>query len=181
MLEIIVPGVEGWDESKQEFVDTTPPTKLELEHSLVSLHNWESKWRKAFFSKQEKTPEETLDYIKMMTLTKDVNPDVYTRLTRENIDAINKYIEAPMSAVSFPKERQGTVRNETVTAELVYYWMITLQIPSEYRWWHINSLIALIRVCNIKNQPPKKTSSRDLASRYAAINEAQKKRFNTRG
>lgn len=182
MLEITIPGIEGWDEKEQIFVDAVPAQTIELEHSLVSLRMWESKWCKAFHSKQEKTSEETLDYIKMMTLTKNVDPSVYSRLTKENIDAINKYIEAPMTATYFPNEKKGTVRNETVTAELMYYWMIALQIPVEVcEKWHVNSLIALIRVCNMKNQPPKKTSSRDLASRYSAINEANKKRLNTRG
>ena len=137
MLQIIVPGDEFWDESKQEFVVTKEQT-LQLEHSLVSLSKWESKWRKSFFSKQEKTTEETIDYIKFMTLTKNVDPDIYSRLSMENVNQINEYIENPMTATTFPKETsKGKINGETVTAELVYYWMIALNIPFECQKWHL--------------------------------------------
>ena len=186
MLEITIPArkpVELWDEEKQEFV-YTPAAKavtLCLEHSLISLSKWESKWCKPFLSKQEKTYEETLDYVKCMTLTKGVNDEVYYRLTRENIETINKYIEAPMTATYFSKERGGKANNEVITNELIYYWMIALTIPVEFEKWHLNRLLTLIRVCNIKNQPPKKMSKRDIMSRNAALNAARKKKLNTNG
>lgn len=181
MLQIIVPGDEFWDEDKQEFVVTKEQT-LQLEHSLVSLSKWESKWRKSFFSKQEKTTEETIDYIKFMTLTKNVDPEVYSRLSMENIGQINDYIENPMTATTFPKETsKGKINGDTVTAELVYYWMIALNIPFECQKWHLNRLLTLIRVCEVKNQPPKKMSKRDVMSRNAALNAARKKKLNTSG
>lgn len=180
MLQITVPASESWDESKQEFVNTKEQT-LQLEHSLVSLSKWESKWCKSFFSKKEKTSEETLDYIKFMTLTQNVNPAVYANLTNENVKQINDYIEAPMTATYFPKEEKGRVNNEVVTAELIYYWMIALNIPFECQKWHLNRLLTLIRVCNVKNQPPKKMSKSAIMSRNAALNAARRKSLNTKG
>lgn len=181
MLQITIPAVEGWDEAKQEFVPAKKEQTLQLEHSLVSLRKWESKWCKAFLSKQEKTYEETLDYIRCMTLTQNVDPEVYTRLTRENIEAINAYIEAPMTATYFSEQGRGRTSSEQTTAELIYYWMISLNIPVEFQKWHLNSLLALIKVCNIKNQPPKKMSKRAIMSRNAALNEARRKQYNTTG
>lgn len=181
MLRITVPiSPEGWDEVKGEFVEPKTQT-LQLEHSLVSLSKWESKWCKPFLSSNEKTAEETLDYIKCMTLTQNVDPDVYNHLTAKNIEEINQYIYAPMTATTFSEDKRGKGSREVVTSELVYYWMIALNIPFECQKWHLNRLLTLIRVCNIKNTPPKKMSKRDIMSRNAALNEARRKRLNTTG
>jgi hypothetical protein len=180
MLRITIPAVEQWDERKQEFVTTTEQT-LQLEHSLVSLSKWESKWCKAFLTKQEKTFEETLDYIKCMTITQNVNPEVYNYLTNENIEEINKYIEAPMTATYFSDDKTVKPSREQITAELIYYWMIALNIPFECQKWHLNRLLTLIKVCSIKNQPPKKRSRKEIMSRNAALNAARRKRLNTKG
>lgn len=180
MLQIHIPARELWDEAKNEFIYTKECT-LQLEHSLISLSKWESKWCKAFFSKQEKSYEETIDYIKCMTLTPNVKDDVYLALTKENILAINQYIEAPMTATYFSKDKHGGGSHEQVTAELIYYWMIALTIPFECQKWHLNRLLTLIRVCNIKNQPPKKMSKRDIMSRNSALNAARRKQMNTKG
>ena len=181
MLKITIPASEQWDDSKQEFVYTKERT-LELEHSLVSLSKWESKWCKPFSSRDNKTYEETIDYIKCMTLNSNVDPNVYTCLTNENIKQINEYIEAPMTATWFSKEQHGgRSSNEQITSELIYYWMIALGIPFECQKWHLNRLLTLIKVCNIKNQPPKKMSKREIMSRNAALNAARRKQHNTRG
>ena len=180
MLRITIPAVELFDERTQEFVTTKEQT-LQLEHSLVSLSKWESKWCKPFFSKVEKTNEETIDYIKCMTLTQNVPEKVYNYLTPDNITKINEYIGAPMTATTFFEDGNASLNRETVTAELIYYWMIALQIPWECQKWHINRLMTLIKVCNIKNSPPKKRSKSSIASQYAAINAARKKQLNTRG
>ena len=103
MLQITIPPMEKWDESKNEFIQTKAQT-LQLEHSLVSLSKWESKWKKIFLSEKEKTYEETLDYVKCMTLTQNVDPEVYHNLTQENIDAINKYIDDKMTATYFTED-----------------------------------------------------------------------------
>jgi hypothetical protein len=180
MLQITVPARELWDETKNEFIYTKTCT-LQLEHSLISLSKWESKWCKAFYSRQEKSYEETIDYIKCMTLTPNVKDEVYLALTKENIKQITDYIEAPMTATYFSQDKHSGMSREQVTAELIYYWMIALTIPFECQKWHLNRLLTLIRVCNIKNQPPKKMSKRDLMSRNAALNAARRKQMNTKG
>lgn len=181
MLHLTIPAREYWDERHNEFVQTKEQT-LQLEHSLVSLSKWESKWCKSFFSKQSKSYEETVDYIKCMTLTQNVKPEVYHNLTRANIDEINQYIEAPMTATHINSDdKKGSINNETVTSELIYYWMIALNIPFECQKWHINRLLTLIKVCNIKNQPPKKMSKSAIMSRNAALNAARRKQLNTNG
>lgn len=180
MLQLTIPASEQWDERKQEFVFVKEQT-LQLEHSLVSLSKWESKWHKAFLTKKEKTYEETLDYIKCMTLTQNVDPATYNNLTKENIDQINKYIEDPMTASYIHDDDSGKSSNETVTSELIYYWMIALTIPVKFEKWHLNRLLTLIKICNIKNQPPKKRSRREIMSRNAALNAARRKALNTKG
>ena len=180
MLKITIPSAELWDEDKEEFVYTKEQT-LQLEHSLVSLSKWESKWCKAFLSKHEKTFEETVDYIKCMTLTQNVNSDVYQYLTNKNIAEINRYIEAPMTATYFSDDKIGKTSREQVTSELIYYWMVALNIPFECQKWHLNRLLTLVKVCNIKNQPPKKRSRKEILSRNAALNAARRKQLNTRG
>lgn len=181
MLRLVVPiSPEGWDEIKNEFVE--PKTQvLNLEHSLVSISKWESKWCRPFLSKAEMSVEEVLDYVKCMTLTQNVDPDVYNHLTSEHIDKVRDYISAPMTATVITEDKNGKGSREIVTAELIYYWMIALQIPFECQKWHLNRLLTLVKVCNIKNQPPKKRSQRELMSRNTALNAARKKQLNTRG
>ena len=181
MLTITVPiSPEGWDETKQEFIEPKSQI-LQLEHSLISLSKWESKWQKPFYSKKEMTDEEALDYIKCMTLNKTVDPDVYNHLTRENIDDVMKYIGNPMTATTFRKDDKNNNSREVITSELIYYWMIASNIPFECQKWHLNRLITLIRVCSIKNTPPKKMSKREIMSRNAALNAARRKQLNSKG
>ena len=180
MLQITIPAVEQWDESAQEFVYSKAQT-IQLEHSLISLSKWESKWHKPFLSKTEKTTEETIDYIRCMTLTQNVKPEVYSNLSVENILQVNEYIENPMTATTFVENRDGKRSREIITAELIYYWMISLNVPVEFEKWHLNRLLTLIRVCNIKNQPPKKRSRREIMSQNASLNAARKQQLNTNG
>lgn len=181
MLQILVPiSPEGWDEVKQEFVE--PKTKeLQLEHSLISISKWESKWHKAFLSKTDKTEEEIFDYIKCMTLTPNVDPAVFDHLTTANINAIKKYIDDPMSATVIISQNNKGTSHETVTSELIYYWMIALNIPPEYQKWHLNRLLKLIEVCNVKNTPPKKRSKSAILRDNAALNAARRKKLGTKG
>ena len=180
MLRITVPATELWDESKEMFISIKECT-LQLEHSLVSLSKWESKWCKPFLSKQKMTLEETLDYIRCMTLTQNVPPETYYALTDGNLTEINAYIEAPMTALRLPKEQKGTLNRETITSELIYYWMITLNIPIEFQKWHLNKLLALVKLCNLKNAPPKKMGKEELMRRNAELNAARRAQFNSKG
>ena len=183
MLQITVPQGEFFDEVNQRFVYTKEQT-LQLEHSLLSLSKWESKWKKPFSDpKTQKTLEEQLDYVRCMTLTKNVDPHVYMSLTRNQIKQINEYIDDPMTATTFSEDKRKPKRpnKQIITAEILYYDMIAYNIPFECEKWHLNRLITLIRVCNIKNNPPKPRSKKELRNSYAALNAARRKRHNTKG
>ena len=180
MLRITVPAQEMWDEEKEEFVYGDEVT-LELEHSLVSLSKWESKHHKAFLTKKEKTPEEHLDYIKCMTLTEDVPDEVYARLTQENIDQIVAYIEDPMSATYYFDDKKQTGSRDVMTAEYIYYCMFANGIPLDFENRHLNKLIAIIKMCGLKNSPPKKMSKSDIANRHRQINAANRAKYHTKG
>lgn len=180
MLTITIPGTELWDEAKEEFIVIKPQT-LQLEHSLVSLSKWESKWCKPFLANKDKTIEETLDYIKCMTITQNVKPEVYNYLSNSNITEVNRYIDAPMTATSFNDPQNKKPNREIITAEIIYYWMISFNIPFECQKWHLNRLLALIRVCNIKNSPQKKMSKSEIMRRNAELNALRKKQLNTNG
>jgi hypothetical protein len=181
MLQVTVPATEQFNEITNEFVTTKAQT-LQLEHSLISLSKWESKWNKAFLSNRvEKTTEEMIDYVRCMTITPNVNPDIYYCLSHENVAAVNAYIEAPMTATVFGPDVEKTAQKETITSELIYYWMIANNIPFECQKWHLNRLITLIRVCSIKNTPPKKVGKREIMNRNAALNAARRKKMNSKG
>ncbi|MBQ8829687.1 MAG: hypothetical protein IJ022_06310 [Burkholderiaceae bacterium] len=180
MLRITIPAIEKWDERKQEFISTKEQT-LQLEHSLVSLSKWESKWCKPFLAKKDMTNEEAIDYIRCMTLTQNVNPEIYDNIPNDVIEQVSSYINAPMTATWFAEDKGGRSNSETVTSELIYYWMIALNIPFKCEKWHLNRLLTLIRVCNIKNTPPKKMSKRALMSRNAALNASRRQQFNSKG
>ena len=156
MLQITIPAMNDlWDERNQQFL-SIKETTIQLEHSLLSISKWESKWNKSFINTKDKTEDELIDYIKCMTITKNVDPNIYVCLTAENIQEIVNYINAPMTATTI--RDTGKSNHEIVTSELIYYWMISLNIPVKFEKWHLNRLITLIRVCSIKNQPAKKMS-----------------------
>ncbi len=187
MLKINIPdsiGIEYYNEEKQEFITLSSikgHDNIQLEHSLISLHKWEKKWKKPFLSKESKTDEETLDYIKCMTITQNVDPLVYTIIPNEVMQKIRDYIDDPMTATTFRDEKNGRPNKEILTAELIYYYMIALNIPIEFQKWHLNSLTTLIKVCSIKNQPEKKMSKRELINRNKSLNAARRAQLNTRG
>lgn len=182
MLIVNVPGGELWNESKQEFIQTKP-IRLQMEHSLVSISKWEAKWRVPFLDdKFEPTPEQTLDYVKCMTITQNVPDEVFLALPPKVMLEISEYIKSPMSATTFYDEKtEKAGKKEIVTSELIYYWMVALQIPMECEKWHIHRLLNLIKICNIKNNPDKKMSKKETMARNRAINEANKARFHSKG
>lgn len=191
MLTITIPansGTEYYDEAKNEFVSIgklNKPVTLHLEHSLVSVSKWEAKWHKPFLgtgrkSDKEKTREEIKDYIKCMTLDKNVPDVAYDCLTNANISEIEAYITNPMTATTFGAEQQKG-RREIVTSELIYYWMVALNINFECEKWHLNRLLTLIRICNIMNQPKKKVSQKDQVARYAQMNKERRARMKSSG
>ena len=175
MLPIVVKGRELFDERTETFIETKDTT-LHLEHSLMSLAKWESKWHKPFLDeKTEKTNEEMKDYIRCMTITQNVDPMVYESLTQKNIKEIRDDIDDPMTATWFNDKKPTQGRKKPVTAELIYYWMITLEIPFECEKWHLNRLLTLIRVCNIEGSPKSKMSKTDIMKQNAMLNAQRKK------
>lgn len=180
MLKILIPAVEGYVEAEQTFTEVEKEVVITLEHSLVSLSKWESKWCVPFLSKNEKTALEKLDYVKCMTVTQGLDDAVYFRLTAANFQAIQEYIDLPMTATTISDIR-GPKNREIVTAEIIYYWMVTFTIPFECQKWHLNRLLMLINVCSIKQQDPKKMRGAALNRHNTALNDARRAELGTRG
>lgn len=179
MLQITIPESEFYDTTTQKFY-TVKAVSLTLEHSLLSLSKWESKWHKPFISKEKKTREELLDYISCMLICKPSRFSPKT-LTEAQFSEITKYIDEPMTATKFSNRPGGSSR-EIVTNEIIYHWMIAYQIPFECQKWHLNRLLTLIKVCSIKNAPPgKKMGRQALISRNASLNAQRKQTLNTNG
>lgn len=179
MLEIDIDKFELFDERTSTFTKAGP-AKLQLEHSLISISKWESKWEKPFLSSEEKTNEELLDYIKDMTINKNVDPTVYLGLNQTHMEAINRYISAKMTATWFNDSNRSASKT-IVTSERIYYWMIALNIPFECQKWHLNRLITLIRVCSVENSPKKKLSKNELLRQNQALNAQRRRLYNSKG
>lgn len=184
MLTVTIPDYEGFNNETQEFI-TVKGATLQLEHSLISLKKWEQKWHIPFLDKKtQKTNEQTLDYIRCMTITPNVNEDVYKIIPNNVMKEITDYIDNPMTATWFNDNKTigaQSKKGEVVTAEIIYYWMIALGIPVEFQKWHINSLLTLIRVVNIKNQPDKKMGQKEWASQRSALNAARRAKRHSAG
>jgi len=180
MLRIIIEGDEVYNEKDNSF-ETVGDVVLDLEHSLISVSKWESKYNKPFLSSVDKTSEEIFGYLQAMIVTDGVDPDVLYRCSQKNIDLIQQYIDSSQSATTFGQmpERRGP--GEVITSELVYYWMVAFNIPFECEHWHINRLFALIRICNIKNSKPKKMSRTEIAMRNRDLNAKRRAELNTKG
>ena len=178
---IHVPEQEFFNNEDQTFLNLKETT-FKIEHSLVAIAKWESKWHVAFLDdKVQKTNEMIIDYIKCMTISQNVDPRIYDHLPPETIKEINDYIGDPMTATTFSGSNNGPGGGEFITNELVYYWMIASNIPLECEKWHFNRLMTLIRVCSEKNSPGKKMNQRDILKQNRALNEARKRAMNTRG
>ena len=174
MLPILISGHEFYNESTGEFIDVKD-TLLKLEHSLVSVSKWEEHYKKPFLTEDAKTKEETIFYIKCMTINNNVNELVYELFTAEQIESINRYIQDNRTATWFTeRDNESGVNREQITSELIYYWMIIYNIPQEYQKWHLSRLMALIRICNIKNSPNKKMSEQETLDYYRRIKDQRR-------
>lgn len=182
MLHIVIPDAELYDENNNEFV-IRKGASLTMEHSLLSLAKWESKYHKPFLTDGEKTLEETLDYYQCMTITQNIDPSVYRNITLEISKQIDAYMSDPMSAATFNDSFLNKKMNDGsfITAEIIYYWMICANIPFECQKWHLNRLLNLIRVVSAKNAPTKKIPKSELLARQRRLNEERKARFKTKG
>lgn len=179
MLRLAVPGKELYDELKEEFINTKSQV-LQLEHSLVSLARWESIWNKPFLTEDSKTTDEMLSYVKCMTITQNVSNETYLALTEEHLKEIDAYISRTMTATTINRDGRKPGR-EIITAEIIYYSMVVHSIPFECQKWHLDRLMTLIDVCNVKSQPPKKMSRREILERNKRLNEQRKSKLNTKG
>jgi hypothetical protein len=180
MLTIIVPKTETFNAETSKFAVDEPSVVLELEHSLVALSKWEEKFKKPFLTKDPKTPEEILGYIEAMIVTAEYPKNIVYRMTRENLDEINSYIESSQSATTFKDVPKPKGPGETVTSELIYYWMVAFSIPPAYENWHINRLFNLIRIANIKHSNQSGTQKMTPTDRRK-LNEERKRQYNTSG
>lgn len=182
MLRIKIPSSEYYDEANNEFIEIRG-AEITLEHSLVSLSKWESKFHKPFMSNDPKTLEETIEYIKCMTITQNVRPELYSNITQDLMDEINAYIDDRMTATWFNthNEQNQISRGGVVTAEIIYYWMITLNIPMECQKWHLNRLMTLIKVCMLKNAPAKKMSKEEIYEQQRKLNASRRAKLNSKG
>lgn len=181
MLKIVVPTRKYWDSKREIFFDyPEKPIAIQLEHSLVSISKWESKWNKPFLSKMnERTDEEMRDYIRCMTITQNIDPNLYMFLSDDIIKEVTEYINAPMTATTFSqREKPG---REIITSELVYFWMVSFQIPFTCEKWHFNRLMTLIRICSIKNSPQKKMSPNEIRARNRALNNSRRNAMHSKG
>jgi hypothetical protein len=180
MLVLDIPETELYDERKEEFIKVKQ-TELRLEHSLVSISKWESKWKKPFLAKEQKTEEEVLDYIRFMTLNQNVDPNVYYAIPVEGFRKINHYIEDTMSATTFSDTGMQTPSRDIITSELVYYMMFSYNIPMECQKWHFSRLMTLIRVFNVKMSKQKKMPKNEILSKNRSLNAARRAALHTKG
>lgn len=159
-----------------------PSVTLKLEHSLKSLARWESKWNVPFLSSYDMSWEQTVDYVRCMSVHDDVDPDIFARLTKEEITKVNEYINAPMTATTINRRGPKKPNNEIITAEIIYYWMIQAGIPfNPCEEWHLKRLLTLIEVCSLKNGPQKKMGRKEQMAQQRALNNARRAKMNTKG
>ena len=179
MLEVVIPEMEFFDEKTNRFINIKEQ-KIAFEHSLISISKWESMFKKPFLTKESKTDEEIMAYVECMTITKNVDPLIYKAIPDETISKISNYISDSMTATTFSKDG-GRSSKEIITSELIYYWMIAYNIPVEFEKWHLNRLLTLIQICNIKNSPGKKMSQKSIMSQNAKLNAMRRKAMNSKG
>ena len=182
MLKITISAGEFFNEETEEFINLEP-TDVEFEHSLVSLSKWESEYQKPFLDNKEKTPEEIYRYVELMVITPNFDLKTLERMTQEDVEKINAYLESPQSATTFGHMPKRPGRGEIITSELIYFWMVSYEIPFECQYWHLNRLFALVKICNIKNDSKSNRSMprHEIASRNRELNEQRKKKLGTSG
>ena len=182
MLRLLIPDRELWDSVRERFVQVKG-AEVELEYSLAAISKWEAKWHIPFHDdRKKKTAEQSIDFIRCMCLTPNVDAKVFDYLTEENAKEVSEYIGDDATATWFSDtNKKKTGKREIITAEIIYYWMTLYNIPESYQYWHLNKLITLIRVCAEKNNPDKKKNTSALAAQRRALNAARRKKFHTKG
>lgn len=171
MLAIVLPATDQFES-----------LELDLEHSLISLSKWESKYEKPFFSSNGLAPEELMDYISMMIVGDRPPKNLRHRITSDQIMLISDYISSKQTATWFREEQNSKKTSEAVTSELIYYWLVQFNIdfyPTET--WHINRLMTLVKICGIKQTPPKKMSKSEQAEHMRRLNAQRREQLGTKG
>jgi len=176
MLEINITTEDSFDETTNKFVATSS-VAVHLEHSLAAVSKWESIWEVPFLGKKEKTPEQTLSYVKTMVLDDNLPPEIFQKLVENHLEEVNTYVTANMTATTINTDPNAPASREVVTSELIYYWMISMNIPVEFEHWHLNRLLTLVRVINLKNSPKKKMSAKERSQ----LNKSRQEQYKTRG
>jgi len=179
MLRVHVAIAEDFDDAISQFIEADGIT-LCLEHSLLSLSKWESRWEIPFLGKTEKTNEQIIDYIRAMFLGEEFPEVVVNSFTAEHYNSITSYIDAKMTATWFGEARESPSQ-EVVTSELIYYWMIQAGVPFECQNWHLNRLLTLLKICSIKNGPKKKMNWGEAKRRQRELNDQRRREMGTRG
>lgn len=183
MLELEIIGGEFYNELTEEFINVKP-TVIRLEHSLVSISKWESRWKTPFLKQREGgfSRDEIEDYIRCMTITQNVPEEVYKAIGPNELEKVNAYINDEKTATTFNNLNNSTPNRQVVTSELIYYWMTVHQIPWEAQKWHLSRLLTLIEICNIKNGgKSKKMSTRAIMNQNRALNAQRRAAMGTRG
>lgn len=186
MITVTVPRFEGFDEQSERFF-TVKETTLQLEHSLISLRTWEQKWHIPFLNdNKEKTKEQLVDYIRCMTINKNVDPLVYYVIPQRIMDEITAYLEDPMTATTFGSDGDivtKTKKRRIITAEVLYYWMVEFGIPVEFEKWHLNTLLTLIRVISEERKYASGKAKRPKmsAADRAALNAKRREKYHSKG
>lgn len=180
MLKIVIPGREYFNEETFEF-ENTKPQEVTLEHSLISISKWESKWHKPFLDeKREKTDQEFIDYVRCMSLS-NLPDEVFENISERNKADILMYINDSMTATWFAEDKTPPPSNKIITSEVIYSWMIQNEIPFECQKWHLNRLLTLIKVCSLENMPAKKMSPMSILSQNASLNKMRRAALHTKG
>lgn len=179
-LKLHVIPDEQFDPETNTFYTPKPQT-IVLEHSLISISRWESKWHKSYLETEHKTREEVLDYVRCMTLTSGVDPRLYLSLPAKTQNEIVEYLNDPATATVLKQQKTKGGKRDKVTSELIYYWMTIYNIPFECEKWNIKRLLVLIQICSAKSTPPKKVGKNQMWQNYSQLNNKRKAAMHTRG
>lgn len=182
MLELHLPETEFFDRANSKII-RVPEVTLHLKHSLLTLSKWETIWEIPFLGEGKKTTEQLYSYVNIMA-GGDLDELTLSRLTSEHYEKLNAYLSSKQSATWFsesPNQRRST---QTVTSELIYFWMTTYNIPFECENWPFPRLMNLIRIASIKNDPDagkKKRNKSQMLSERAMLNKKRREQYGTTG
>ena len=177
-LTLELPGEERFDEESSTFI-SMPPCTLHLTHSLYSVSKWESVYKRSFLDSPPNTPEETIYYVECMS-EEPLPGDFMRRLDRNIQVKIAEYIADGASATHLldPPSRGGP--KDSMTSELIYWYMSQFNIPYECDKWNLNRLLTLIKLSAAK-QGGNNASASATAAQRAAMNKARRARYNSKG